>query len=185
MQSCGGGGGLAARHQYDRDRDHTGDSDNDAGPRWILTRAGELKACVANAITALRHAPEWLGVLAYDEFRCRVVMRPKIGTGLPVDWTSDHDVRAAAWFQHAGIGISPRVAAQAVEVVARAHPYHPVRDYLGGCIWDGAPRLDRWASCYLGAEDTPYERAVTTRWLISAVARIFEPGCKADCFLIF
>jgi predicted P-loop ATPase len=45
--------------------------------------------------------------------------------------------------------------------------------------------LDRWASCYLGAEDTPYERAVTTRWLISAVARIFEPGCKADCVLIF
>lgn len=57
-----GGGGLAGRHQYDRD--HTGDSDDDAGPRWILTRAGELKACVANAITALRHAPEWAGVLA-------------------------------------------------------------------------------------------------------------------------
>lgn len=111
-------------------------------------------------------------------------MRPKIGTAPPTDWTSDHDVRAAAWFQHAGIGVSPRVAAQAVEVVARGHPYHPVREYLCGCIWDGTPRLDRWASRYLGAEDTLYVRAVTTRWLISAVARILDPGCKADCVLI-
>ena len=32
---------------------------------------------LANAITALRLAPEWQGVLAYDEFRCNVVaMKP-------------------------------------------------------------------------------------------------------------
>ena len=44
--------------------------------------------------------------------------------------------------------------------------------------------MDRWLSTYLGADDTEYSRAVGSRWLISAVARIFRPGAKADCCLI-
>ena len=34
------------------------------------------------------------------------------------------------------------------------------------------------------AKDTEYSRAVGSRWLLSAVARIFRPGAKADCCLI-
>jgi len=45
-------------------------------------------------------------------------------------------------------------------------------------------RVDRWLSTYLGAEDSEYSRAVGSRWLIWAVARIFRPGAKADCCLI-
>jgi predicted P-loop ATPase len=45
-------------------------------------------------------------------------------------------------------------------------------------------RVDRWLSTYLSAEDSEYSRAVGSRWLISAVARIFRPGAKADCCLI-
>ena len=37
---------------------------------------------------------------------------------------------------------------------------------------------------YLGAEDTEYSRAVGSRWLVSAVARVLRPGAKADCCLI-
>jgi len=33
-------------------------------------------------------------------------------------------------------------------------------------------------------EDNAYARAVGARWLISAVARIYQPGAKADCCLI-
>jgi putative DNA primase/helicase len=68
--------------------------------------------------------------------------------------------------------------------VARDHRYHPVLNYLSRCTWDRKPRLDTWAIRYLGAEDTPYVRAVAGRWLISAVARVHEPGCKADDVLI-
>jgi len=35
-----------------------------------------------------------------------------------------------------------------------------------------------------GKGDSEYARAVGLRWLISAVARIFNPGAKADCCLI-
>jgi predicted P-loop ATPase len=37
---------------------------------------------------------------------------------------------------------------------------------------------------YVGAETSDYTEAVGARWLLSGVARIFRPGCKADCCLI-
>src|SRR4029077_167441 len=55
---------------------------------------------------------------------------------------------------------------------------------LQGLHWDGVERVDTWLAAYLGAEGTEYARAVGSRWLISAVARIFRPGAKADCCLI-
>ena len=34
----------------------------------LLSRKNTPKPLLANALIALRHAPEWRGVLAYDEF---------------------------------------------------------------------------------------------------------------------
>jgi hypothetical protein len=50
--------------------------------------------------------------------------------------------------------------------------------------WDGVGRLDHWLVDYFGVEDTEYARCVGRWWLISAVARVFKPGCKADHVLI-
>jgi putative DNA primase/helicase len=50
--------------------------------------------------------------------------------------------------------------------------------------WDEVPRIERWLTTYLGAEDTVFNRAIGERWLISAVARIFQPGCQADHTLL-
>ena len=46
------------------------------------------------------------------------------------------------------------------------------------------PRLEEWVITYLGAEDTPLNRAVGSRWMISGVARILQPGAKVDHMLI-
>ena len=61
---------------------------------------------------------------------------------------------------------------------------HPVRQYLDGLKWDGTPRLNRWLSTYLGVNESSYSYAVGSRWMVSAVARIYRPGVKADCCLI-
>jgi predicted P-loop ATPase len=45
-------------------------------------------------------------------------------------------------------------------------------------------RLAQWTIAYLGADDTELNRAFGARWMISAVARIMQPGCKADHMLI-
>jgi predicted P-loop ATPase len=93
---------------------------------------------------------------------------------------TDHEDRLAAeWLQKQGILVSVEVAGQAAQTAARDRPFNPMKSYLQGLRWDGVERLDRWLSTYLGTEDSGYSRAVGSRWLISAVARIFRPGAKA------
>jgi predicted P-loop ATPase len=77
------------------------------------------------------------------------------------------------------------VTHQAVDLRAQERAFHPVRDYLAGVPWDRTPHLDRWLSYYLGAEPSVYVAAIGRMFLIAMVARIFEPGCKADYLLVF
>jgi predicted P-loop ATPase len=68
--------------------------------------------------------------------------------------------------------------------VAREKPFHPVRDFLKSLSWDEVVRLDLWLTAYFQVEETEYTKAVAARWLIAAVARVFEPGCRADQVLV-
>ena len=73
----------------------------------------------------------------------------------------------------------------AVLAVASENRYHPVRDYLDGLPeWDKVQRVETLLIDYLGAIDTPYCRSVTSRWMASAIARIYEPGFKMDSLLL-
>lgn len=157
----------------------------------LLNEDQEPRPVLANAITALRGAPEWDGVLWHDAFAVTTVARkppPWIERGkepwTDTPWADRDDALVANWLQHQEIMVPMSIAGQAVEVVARDRLFHPVREYLDALAWDGTPRLDTWLLRYLGAEDNAYHRAVGLRWLISAVARIYIPGCKADCALI-
>jgi predicted P-loop ATPase len=154
--------------------------------RLIRNKSGDPKALLANAMTALRGAPEWTDVLAFNEFTISTVMKrsPVFGGQVGADWTDQEDRLTADWLQHNGISISVEVAGQAVQAVARDRSFHPVREYLASLKWDGTKRAAGWLNLYLGVEPSDYSMAVGERYLRSAIARVMQPGCKADCCLI-
>jgi predicted P-loop ATPase len=147
---------------------------------------GTPKAVLANALVALREALEWQGVLAYDEFSLHAVAKKPAPwqTSAGANWTDFDDSMTAEWLQLHGILVNSAVAAEAVQTVAKENPFHPVRNYLTSLTWDQQPRVDQWLVDYLGAENTPYIRAIGKRWLVSAVGRIFQPGCQVDYTLM-
>jgi predicted P-loop ATPase len=84
-----------------------------------------------------------------------------------------------AGFNPASGAIPPAVARTAL-----FNKYHPVREYLDALKWDGTKRLDRFLHILFGTADGPYERAVGAKWMIGAVARVYQPGCKMDTMLV-
>jgi predicted P-loop ATPase len=89
------------------------------------------------------------------------------------------------WIQGRGLAtIAHKAVRDALEKRAAECAYHPIRSYLESLEWDREPRLESWLIDYLGVQDTPYARAIGSMFLIAMVARIFEPGCKADYMLI-
>src|ERR1044072_2384869 len=93
-----------------RRRKETGKANADArGDSWkqlCIKRGDTIDGKNAyNAMVALRHAPEWQGVLAYNRFTLRVVIKPEIpAAGEPIVRPlprnlEDCDVTAALqWF---------------------------------------------------------------------------------------
>jgi predicted P-loop ATPase len=154
----------------------------------LLNLRGAIIPCVANVMIALQHAKEWDGVLNFNESAVRVqaLSAPpwKTVKQVPFDWTDEDDVQAAAWMQHEGIRAPKAIVGEAIQTVAREHPFHPIRQHFENLVWDGTPRIDTWLPTYLGAAISEYSQAVGAKFLIGAVARVFRPGCKNDCCLV-
>jgi predicted P-loop ATPase len=162
-------------------------------PEWlqycIPGSTGKPLPILANIMTALRSDPALVPCFALDEMlRAPLLLYPLPGQEIEHEPRPVTDVDVGLLQEHlqqAGLTrISKDVVHQAVDLRASELAFHPVRDYLGGLEWDGIPRLKVWLASYLGCELSPYSQAIGQMFLISMVARIYEPGCKADHMLI-
>lgn len=146
---------------------------------------------LANALIALRNDPAVRDALGYDEMLRAPMLLQEIGRPVGGELTEprpliDKDViDIQEWMQNAGLKrVARETVRDAIETYVRDHSYHPVYDYLTSLQWDGQPRANVWLTTKLGAELTNYTQAIGQMFLISMVARIFEPGCKADHMLL-
>lgn len=151
-----------------------------------VTEKGAIAQTIENAVVILRNDPKLKDCLALNEMEHTIVTRrslPWRKVKTVSQWVDADDASLRYYLERVyGISSKDRVF-DAVNVVASENTFHPVRDYLDGCVWDGVPRVETLLVDYLGAEDTEYTRAVTRKALVAAVARIYRPGCKFDYML--
>lgn len=136
------------------------------------------------------------GIVRFDEFSGEMILTRPITTDpslvgdrdLPRPWIDSDTVTLQTHIQRLWV---PRLGREKIEatldMIARQNcSFHPVREYLQSLSWDGMSRLYTWLRDYVGATKQPekYLAAVGSAWLISGVARILNPGCKADCMLV-
>jgi len=170
----------------------------------------QLQSKSFNVRAILEHDPAWKGVIAWCEFSARIIKRrvPPYARGETGEWTDADDADLRYWL--AGrYRIEPKGQdlGDAVLGAARGAAFHPVREYLDALEWDGTERISHWLRDLLGAH-TPdddarldnrirpeeaarrrdrgerYLSLVGSMFLIQSVARVRQPGCKADTVLI-
>ena len=143
--------------------------------------------CLSNVVKILEGDPRWKGCLGFNEFTEEVqILKP-----LPFDsfkrndreWKNSDTSLFVQWLEDEW-DMSPRFELfAAVQAVACQHRFNPVVDYLESLVWDGCQRLEGLALKVFGAVEH-YESMAIKKWMISAVARAYEPGCKVDSIII-
>ena len=164
----------------------------------------KIPSSLVNITTILDGLSDWSGVFAYNELTAQVmVMRPLPGMrGNPnffherrfedadITYTRMWLSRRMKWTT-----VNKSDVADAIDVVAKQTIISPVRHYL-----EGLPEMDptearefletalkkHFGLQQFGVHPDAIEFAnlAFRKWLISAVARMFKPGCKADHVLI-
>lgn len=172
--------------------------ENDWLAQLIVNSRGRAVFNTANAMLVLENHPDLKGCFAYDEFRqAKLVTKPLPGSSAPKasfqgrDYRDSDTIQVVSHFNRNGFPDATKTTiADAIDAVAEQSTFHPVRNYLNDLpAWDGVQRIDGWLQDYCNVEpqtaaETAYTREVASKWLISAVARVMVPGCKADGVLI-
>jgi len=158
-------------------------------------------------------APDLAGLLAWNDFANQVIklQAPPWG-GAAGHWLEHDELELGDWLtrRHGLPSMSRQTLVEAVQMVARRHSYHPVRQKLAGWrgTWDGCRRLDSWlmrccrkAGRALPGEDDAAHAARLAQlaraddlgrylarvgtWVVMAIcARVMSPGCKFDYMLV-
>lgn len=145
-----------------------------------------------NVALFLDHEETLRGMLALDAFSQRIIKRrPPPWVSGAIDWSDTDAVMLRVYLiEKHGASFTLQNCEHGVLYNATKYSAHPVREYLSGLKWDGEPRLDTWIAYYLDAihyaaeHQKEYIYLIGRLWMIAAVARVFEPGCKFDNVLI-
>jgi putative DNA primase/helicase len=156
---------------------------------------GAFLPTVANAMTILANDPVLSGMLSYNAFTsAHLLMNPppladEDAHGLPGPYPRSWGIEDVALLQGYLQRVwSPKFARGTVEdamlAEAAQRQFHPILAWLDTLRWDGKPRLDLWLINTFDAANTDYHRAVGAKFLIAAVRRLRQPGCKFDHMMV-
>ena len=149
---------------------------------------GQVVSSIDNIVLILENDPKLKGIYAYNEFdhiEIATSSMPwrRVSVELDKSLRDSDDSNLRHYLERNYKITGKEKIRDAIKVVANRNTFHPVREYLESCKWDGVERVDTLLIDYLGAEDCEYVRTVTHKTLVAAVARVYEPGCKFDYML--
>lgn len=164
-----------------------GQLDTEWRTRLQYNKNGVPLGTIDNVWLILENDPALAGKFALNTFSGRGEV---LG---PLPWNKadqrrpweDNDNAGLYWYMEKAYGISSNGKVDgALSLHSAKHAFNDVQTYLKGLEWDGTERLDTLFVDYLGAEDSPYTRAVTRKAFVAAVARAMRPGTKFDQMVI-
>lgn len=145
----------------------------------------ELKNNLHNLMLILENDENLKGI-AFNQLADGMEIRGKVPWPHPAKFWRDADDAQLICYVDAAYGtFSARNYDIAVTKAVDDRSYHPIREFFETLPdWDGVERADTLLIDYLGAEDTPYVRAVTRKELCAAYCRVYHPGIKFDSMIV-
>ena len=149
-----------------------------------LNDKGNVKNTIGNCLTVFQYDPVLSHAVRYN------LLTERVDVGKPLWWVknspalTDTDICYFMYYLEKNYGLtSEKNIQKAIRLTADQNRYHPVRDYLNSLCWDGKERISHALSHFLGAEESGYCREALRLFMLGAIRRVFEPGCKFEVML--
>lgn len=81
-----------------------------------------------------------------------------------------------------GLSVETKIA-RAISIIADKNKYHPIQEKLKSLEWDGVKRIENALPQFLGVEKNEYTCAAMQLFMLGAIHRAFQPGCKFEMML--
>ena len=97
---------------------------------------------------------------------------------------NDNEMNYLLWYlEHHYNLTNEKKIFKALEIVANENRYHPIQRYLNALEWDGTERMRYALHHFLGCEISDYNYEALKLFMMGAIKRVFEPGCKFENML--
>ena len=157
--------------------------------QMLVNKFGYPLKNTSNFDLIFKHDPVAKGLVAFNQMSSRIELarkppwRQSFAPNTP--WQDCDDCALQNYIDRTYELSCNTVFLRVFNEYAHHNSFHPVQDFFNALpAWDGQHRAESLLIDNLGADDTPYVRAATKHWLLAAVARIFNPGCKFDYCLV-
>ncbi|MCD8375050.1 MAG: virulence-associated E family protein [Oscillospiraceae bacterium] len=149
-----------------------------------LTDRGRVKQSKRNCVTVFENDPLLKGAIRHNILTGRTDIVKPLGWERLSDAITDTDMsRLFLYFEDNYELTNEKNIERAVQITADMNRYHPIRDYLNSLVWDGEERIRFVLRRYLGADTSDLTYQSLKLFLLGAIKRVFEPGCKFETML--
>ncbi len=148
------------------------------------TEKGQVRQSKRNCVTVLERDPLLQGAIRLNILTGRTdIVKPlgweRLGTSL-----TDTDMSHLYLYFEDHYGLtSEKNIERGIQIAADKNRYHPIREYLNGLVWDGQERIRYALHRYLGANSDDLTAASLRLFMLGAICRVFDPGCKFETML--
>ena len=148
------------------------------------TEKGGVRQSIRNCLTVFQRDPVLAGAIAYNILTDRKDIIKPIGFHRESTALNDTDMKYLLLYLEETYGLTnEKKIDNAIGIVANENKYHPIRDYLNTLVWDGTERIRFCLRHFLGADADDYTYEALKLFLLGAISRAFQPGCKFEIML--
>lgn len=149
-----------------------------------VNEKGKILQSIDNVCIVLRNDKDIVGRLKYNEFAFAPWVKGALPWDLNVDndreWTNIDDSNIKCYLEkHYGLSNADKIM-EALNIVMNENKFNPVCDTLNALKWDGKKRIDDLLPKYLGVTKNEYSKACMRTFMLGAISRAFNAGCKFD-----
>lgn len=149
---------------------------------WQLDKNGArirpLARIGMNTYYVLAYDPEFAGKIWMNDFTATLMYGDR-----PFSDTDSTTLRMRV-LQLYAFEPSKTTVDEVVQRIGDENRSNPLQEYLLSLEWDNSKRISQYPAVALKAGDSRLYMKLFRKWMIQAVARAMEPGCKADYSLI-